>query len=85
MRPAMCVPEEISRENQTLLQSIKPVFCFKTKRPRFHTKTTKNNKFATESLFDIKNQMKNLGWCAMPNPHKKFTNFYYFFKSNNGR
>ncbi|RYE77778.1 MAG: hypothetical protein EOO80_10030 [Oxalobacteraceae bacterium] len=60
------LPQEISRENQTLLQSIKRVFCFETKMPGFRTKTTKNIIFDTESLFDVKNQMKNIVACAMP-------------------
>ena len=40
--------------------------------PRFRTKTTKNIIFDTESLFDVKNQMKNIVLCAMPKWHKNF-------------
>jgi len=42
---------------------------------RFHTKTTKNITFDTETLFELKKQMKNIDLCAMPKQHK---NFYIF-------
>jgi hypothetical protein len=59
--------------------------------PRCRTKTTKNIIFDTESLFDVKNQMKNIVLCAMPKWHKNFhipqktfinNHKYYFFKNS---
>jgi hypothetical protein len=68
----MYLPLEISWRNQTLLQSINLVFCFRAKNPAFYTKTTKNNQLDTKSLFELKNQMKNIDVYAIGNYLKCF-------------